>query len=44
MMAGGEDLEARGHELEEFARLDAAADDLMQVGRELEAEGGLAKS
>jgi simple sugar transport system ATP-binding protein len=49
MMAGGEELEELGHELEEFARLDAkatatpvAADTeakLLEMGREFEAEG-----
>jgi simple sugar transport system ATP-binding protein len=55
MMAGGEDLERLGHELEEFARLDAdadaaanlealAADTIMQAaGREFEAEGRAAE-
>jgi simple sugar transport system ATP-binding protein len=53
MMAGGEDLERLGHELEEFARLDAEQDALdleaepvaavVQLGRELEAEGRAAK-
>ncbi len=54
MMAGGEDLERLGHELEEFARLDAetaqalpvAAETeatLMQAGREFEAEGRKAR-
>jgi simple sugar transport system ATP-binding protein len=49
MMAGGEELEELGHELEEFARLDAKAADtpvaadteakLLEMGREFEAEG-----
>jgi simple sugar transport system ATP-binding protein len=49
MMAGGEELEELGHELEEFARLDAKADatpvvanadaKLLEMGREFEAEG-----
>jgi hypothetical protein len=49
MMAGGEDLEKLGNELEEFARADAAASSspvaartdakLMAMGREFEAEG-----
>jgi simple sugar transport system ATP-binding protein len=49
MMAGGEELEELGHELEEFARLDSkasatpvAADadaKLREMGREFEAEG-----
>jgi hypothetical protein len=39
MMAGGEELEELGHELEEFARADGlAAGRLGEVGRELEAE------
>jgi simple sugar transport system ATP-binding protein len=48
MMAGGEELEELGHELEEFARLDAKAADspvaadteakLLEMGREFEAE------
>jgi simple sugar transport system ATP-binding protein len=51
MMAGGEDLERLGHELEEFARLDAEQDaldaepaaEVMQMGREFEAEGRAAE-
>jgi simple sugar transport system ATP-binding protein len=53
MMAGGEDLEKMGHELEEFARADAEAArrsqtvaaeaDLLHVGRSLEAEGKAAE-
>ena len=48
MMAGGEELEELGHELEEFARLDAKASTpvsaetdakLLEMGREFEAEG-----
>ena len=48
MMAGGEELEELGHELEEFARLDAKAGTpvvanadakLLEMGREFEAEG-----
>ncbi len=49
MMAGGEELEELGHELEEFARLDAKAAatpvaanadaKLLEMGREFEAEG-----
>ena len=48
MMAGGEELEELGHELEEFARLDAKAATpvsaetdakLLEMGREFEAEG-----
>jgi hypothetical protein len=48
MMAGGEELEELGHELEEFARLDARATatpvatsaeaKLLDMGREFEAE------
>jgi simple sugar transport system ATP-binding protein len=53
MMAGGEDLEKLGNELEEFARADAAASStpvaartdakLMAMGREFEAEGRTAE-
>ena len=55
MMAGGEELEKMGHELEEFARADAEADarlpqtsvaadaEMMRVGRSLEAEGRAAE-
>jgi hypothetical protein len=49
MMAGGEELEELGHELEEFARIDARAAattvaasadaKLLEMGREFEAEG-----
>jgi simple sugar transport system ATP-binding protein len=42
MMAGGEDLERLGHELEEFARLDArnpADASLLETGRAFVAEG-----
>jgi hypothetical protein len=45
MMAGGEELEALGHELEEFARTDQQAGaKLLDTGREFEAEAATLQS
>lgn len=45
MMAGGEELEELGHELEEFARADSLASaSLREVGEEFEAEAAAIKS
>jgi hypothetical protein len=45
MMAGGEELEELGHELEEFARADGvAAGALRQAGAEFEAEAAAIKA